>query len=107
MVKFCEWPALYSIAITLLTAGSLIYAETSVGNKIASLSITQQIIILLVICIVAKNVFIQSRANRFMENSVSQNASVSSAGGDNANGQKSSKKQRKSKKVNSEKMKQA
>ena len=67
--KFCEWPACYSMALTCLVSGVLIHYETVFGAKIASFSTTQMILILLVICIVAKNVFIPSRANRFIEKS--------------------------------------
>ena len=70
--KFCEWPACYSMTVTGLASFALIQFETALGAKIASFSTTQMILILLVICIVAKNVFIPSRANRFIENSASQ-----------------------------------
>ena len=69
MNKFCEWPACYSLLITCTASYALIHFDTSVGAKISSFSRTQILLILLVICIVSKNVFIPSRANRFIENS--------------------------------------
>ena len=69
MNKFCEWPACYSLLITCISSYALIHYETSIGAKISSFSRTQILLILLVICIVSKNVFIPSRANRFIENS--------------------------------------
>mmetsp|Transcript_5632 Transcript_5632/g.7509 ORF Transcript_5632/g.7509 Transcript_5632/m.7509 type:complete len:155 (+) Transcript_5632:363-827(+) len=67
--KFCEWPGLYSVLLTVLLSYSLIYFETSPGAKIAQFSYSQITVCLLVICMVAKNVFIPSRATRFLENS--------------------------------------
>ena len=65
--QFYEYPACYSVLITCLISYALIYFETSAGAKISSLSRTQTVLVLLAICIVSKNVFIQSRANRFIE----------------------------------------
>lgn len=72
--KVCEWPALTSVLFTTIISSSLVYCETSIGAKISGLSLTQIVLILFVICIVAKNVIIPSRANRFLENAVPSNS---------------------------------
>ena len=74
--RFCEWPGLYSLLFTCLAAGSLIYMETQFGAKIWSLSTSQILLVLFVIFVVAKNVFIPSRANRFIENTKPADAST-------------------------------
>lgn len=56
--------------LTTLFSYSLVHYETSIGAKIAQFSYAKLFICLAVICIVAKNVFIPSRATRFLENSV-------------------------------------
>ena len=76
--KLYERPGLYSILLTCLVSGSLIYLETSFGAKIAKLTTIQILLILLVICVVAKNILIPSRANRFLENALPQSIEASS-----------------------------
>ena len=67
MVRFCDYPGLYSVLVTLVVSYALIHFETAIGAKIMSFSNSQIATCLFVICIVAKNVFIPSRANRFIE----------------------------------------
>ena len=75
--QFYEYPGCYSMLLTCLISYALVYFETSIGAKISSFSRTQTMLILFVICIVSKNVFIPSRANRFIENSNSTQSSAS------------------------------
>lgn len=66
--KFVEWPGLISAAIAMLTAQLLIYYETGIGAKIQTFSWSQSLLLIIVICTVAKNIFIPSRTNRFTNN---------------------------------------
>ena len=66
MQGFSEWPGLYSLLISLALGYALVHYETSFGAKIQQWSKTQITLVLFVICTVAKNVFIPSRANRFI-----------------------------------------
>ena len=72
--KYSEWPGLYSMTLTVLISWLLSYYETGIGAKIDQLSWQQTYVCLLVIFIVSKNVFVPSRATRFMENPVAKSS---------------------------------
>ena len=65
--------------ITVLLGCSQVYFETGIGAKISQFSYGKIIICLLVVCMVAKNVFIPSRATRFLENSKDSPAATNSS----------------------------
>ena len=67
MSHFCHWPALYSVLFSLAASYALVHYETAIGAKIQTFSMSQSMLILFVICIVAKNVFVPSRAHRFVK----------------------------------------
>ncbi len=78
MQSFSEWPGLYSLVLSLALGYALVYYETSLGAKIEQWSSTQISLVLFVICIVAKNVFVPSRANRFIVENTNHTANSQS-----------------------------
>ena len=63
--NLCCWAGTVSAATFALSSYVLILLDTSVGNKIASLSWTQQVLLMMIVIVVARNIFIPSRLNRF------------------------------------------
>ena len=73
------YPACTSLALTIIIAAGLIYFDTFIGAQICAFSRSQILLLLVVICILAKKVFIPSRANRFIDNSALQACSSTSS----------------------------
>ena len=59
------WAGTCSAVIFAASSFVLIQLDTAIGNKIASLSWAQQVVLLMIVIVVARNIFVPSRLNRF------------------------------------------
>lgn len=65
VARMSEYPGLYSLVIYFALSQLLIYLETPIGYKLASMSRSQTCLLIFAIVTVARNVFIPSRLQRF------------------------------------------